>query len=144
MPSAPPDPAAGVIRDETGSQKLVGYVVDVSHPDRRARVWLDIGPQHMNRHGVLHGGIQAMMLDSAAGATGSLSVDPTGMAPFLSVSLNTQFLAPAPGGRVTATGTITGGGRKIQFISAELRDEDDRLIATATGVYKRVPQEKLL
>ncbi|MGB0438940.1 MAG: PaaI family thioesterase [Paracoccaceae bacterium] len=131
------------IRNETGTQRLLGYVIDVGHPDGRARCWLDLDARHLNRHGVLHGGIASMLLDSASGATGSLSVDPTGRAPFLTVSLTTQFIAPGMPGRVTAVGQFTGGGRSLQYISAELHHADGTLIATSNGVFKRVPQERL-
>lgn len=131
------------IRNETGTQKLVGYVMDVGQPDGRARVWLDLDERHLNRHRVLHGGIASMLLDSASGATASMTIDRTGKAPFLSISLNVNFLAPGLPGRVTAIGNITGGGRSVKFISAELFHEDGTLIATSTGVFKRVPLEKV-
>ncbi len=141
MPSQQPDESL-LIRDETGTQTLVGYVVDISDPPH-GRCFLDLGPQHLNRHGVLHGGIAATLLDNACGMTGSLSVDPTGMNPFLTISLTTQFLAAGKPGRVTATGRIKGGGRSLLYIDAELVHEDGSVIATSTGVFKRVPQEKL-
>lgn len=131
------------IRNETGTQRPVGYVVEVGQTDGCARCWLDLDERHLNRHNVLHGGIATMLMDSASGATGSMSVDPSGLAPFLSVSLNIQFLAPGLPGRVIATGKITGGGKSLKFISGELRHEDGTLIATSTGVFKRVPQERL-
>lgn len=141
MPLQQPDESQ-LIRDETGTQTLVGYVVDISDP-AHGRCFLDLGPQHFNRHGVLHGGIAATLLDNACGMTGSLSVDPTGQHPFLTISLTTQFLAAGQLGRVTATGTIKGGGRSLLYIDAELVHEDGTVIATSTGVFKRVPQEKL-
>lgn len=131
------------IRNEPGTQRLVGYVIDVGHADGCARCWLDLDERHLNRHNVLHGGIATMLLDSASGATGSMTVDPKGLAPFLTVSLTTQFIAPGRPGRVTAVGRITGGGRALKYIAAELTHEDGTLIATSTGVFKRVPQEKL-
>lgn len=132
----------GIITGETGTQRLVGYVIDVRGRSE-ARCWLDVGPEHLNRHNVLHGGIATMLLDSACGATASLTVDARGTAPFLTVSLTTQFVAPARKGRVTAVGRLTGGGRSLLYITGELRDADDRLIATATGVFKKVPAERL-
>jgi uncharacterized protein (TIGR00369 family) len=135
---------AGLIRDETGAQTLIGYVVDVSAGDGQGRCWLDVEPQHTNRHKVLHGGIMACLLDNASGTTGSLTVDATGTVPFLTISMNTHYLAPAhQGQRVTATGRVTGGGRSLLFVDAELVDEDGRVVATSSGVFKRVPQEKL-
>ncbi|MBB3995228.1 uncharacterized protein (TIGR00369 family) [Sulfitobacter undariae] len=142
MPSQQPEEEAGLIRNETGTQRLVGYVVDVRDP-AHARCYLDVTEDHLNRHGVLHGGIAVTLLDNSCGTTGSLSVDPTGKAPFLTVSMNTNFLGAGRPGRVTATGTIKGGGRSLLFIEAELRHEDGTLIATTSGVFKRVPVEKL-
>ena len=106
-----------LITGETGTQRTLGYVLDVS--DRAgARCWLDLGEGHTNRHGVMHGGIGALLLDNAMGATASLTVDETGRTPFLTVSLTTQFLAPArAGGRVTATARVTGGGASLLFIA---------------------------
>ena len=118
-------------------------MVEVGHPDGRARCWLDLDERHLNRHNVLHGGIATMLMDSASGATGSLTVDDTGLVPFMSVSLNVQFIASGKPGRVTAVGAITGGGRSLKFISAELHHEDGTLIATCSGIFKRVPQERL-
>lgn len=131
------------IRNETGTQRLVGYVLEVGHPDGWARCRLDVDERHLNRHNVLHGGIATILLDNASGTTGSLTVDDTGLAPFLTISLTTQFLASGQPGRVTASAKITGGGRSLKYISGELRHEDGTLIATSTGVFKRVPKEKL-
>ena len=139
-----PDTAAegGLVRDETGAQRLVGFVVDLGAGDGRARCWLDLGPQHLNRHGVLHGGISATLLDAASGFTASLSVDPRAEALFLTVALDAQFVSPARSGRVTATGRVTGGGRSLLFVAAELRAEEGALVASSTGVFKRVPEER--
>lgn len=140
--TSPQPEHSDLIYDETGTQTLVGYVVDVSD-GTQGRCWLDVGPQHLNRHNVLHGGIAVCLLDNASGTTGSLTVDASGRAPFLTVSMNTQFVGPGRQGRVTATGRVTGGGRSLMFIDAELHNEDGSLIAKSSGVYKRVPQEKL-
>jgi uncharacterized protein (TIGR00369 family) len=133
---------AQLIRDETGTQTLIGYVVDVSD-QAHGRCFLDVGPQHTNRHNVLHGGVATCLLDNACGTTGSLTVDASGTVPFLTISMTTQYIAPGRPGRVTATGTLTGGGRSLLYISAVLEHEDGTVIATSSGVFKRVPQEKL-
>lgn len=135
MPSPLPD-APGIIRDETGAQSLLGYVVDIR--GGMARCHLDIGPTHGNRHGGLHGGIIACLLDNAMGYAAALKLDPSGQTRLLTVSMNTQFLAPAQGGRVTAEGTVTGGGKNLLFVDGVLTDAESRTIATASGVFKRV------
>lgn len=133
-----------LIRGETGAQRTLGYVLDVSQGDGQARCMLDVGEAHANRHGVLHGGIAGVILDNAMGATASLTVDETGRSPFLTVSLSTNFVAAGRvGDTLTATGRVVGGGRSLLFIDGELRSQDGSLIATAHGVFKRVPREKL-
>lgn len=136
----PPHEAPG-----SGAQSMVGYSVDLSHPDGKARVILDIDARHLNRNGTLHGGIHAMMLDAAAGfaASRSLTGEREGeIVPVLTLSLNTSFMAGAEGGRVIATGSVTGGGRKVLFAQAQIRDEEDRLLSSGAGVFKRIGHER--
>ena len=131
------------IRAETGTQRTLDYIIEIGHPDGSARCILDVTEAHTNRHDVFHGGIAATLLDNAMGATSSLTVDDTGRTPFLTISMSTQFMAPATiGMRLTATGRVTGGGRSILFLAADLTAEDGTLIATATGVFKRAKLPK--
>lgn len=140
MPLVPDDT---VIIGETGTQRLIGYVLDVGHADKRGRCRLEVTSDHLNRHNVLHGGISSCLLDSAAGASASLRVDDSGRAPFLTVSMSINYIGPIHPGMVEAIGTITGGGRNILFVTGELFDADGVLRATSSGVYKRVPKERL-
>ncbi|MEQ9257769.1 MAG: PaaI family thioesterase [Roseovarius sp.] len=131
------------IAGETGAQRSLGYTIEIGHADKGARCHLDVTEAHANRHNVLHGGIAATLLDNAMGATSSLTVDPSGRMPFLTVSMATQFLAPAfVGSRVTATARVTGGGKSLLFLEAQLADEAGRLIATGNGVFKRARMDK--
>lgn len=129
---------SAIILDETGTQRLLGYVIEL-HPDiGQAQCHLDITEAHTNRHGVLHGGIASTLLDNAMGATSSLTADNTGRVPFLTISMATQFVSPAFAGQsVTAKGRVTGGGKSLLFLAADLTDETGRIIASATGVFKR-------
>lgn len=134
----------GIIEGETGAQRLIGYVLDVSGGDGRGRCRLTLTGDHTNRHGVLHGGIAASLLDNAMGATASLTVDPDGRAPFLTITMSMSFLAPArEGAALVATGRVTGGGRALVFVDGVLEDTEGTPIATASGVFKRVPPERL-
>ena len=141
MPS--PADTNGEIRGETGSQRLIGYVIDVGRGDERARCWLDITPDHLNRHGVLHGGIMSILLDTASGSVCAMNADKDALPPFMTVAFTTQFLAPVSAGRVTATAEIRGGGRALRFVDATLRDAAGNTLATSTGTFKRVPEERL-
>ncbi len=135
---------AGLIKSETGAQRLIGYVLDVGQEDGRARCHLTLSESHLNRHHVLHGGIATTLLDNAMGATASLTVDLSGRAPFMTLSLNTHYLVPATiGARLVATGKIVGGSRTLKFVEGELVDSTGKVIATASGVFKRVPAHRL-
>lgn len=125
-----------VIRDETGAQTLLGYVVDLT--GGVARTHLTIGPQHTNRHGGLHGGIMAAMLDNVMGYAAALRYDPEAIPTVMTVSMTTSYLAPAREGTVTATGTVTGGGRSLLFVDGKLESDKGVLLATASGVFKRI------
>jgi acyl-coenzyme A thioesterase 13 len=120
----------------SGAQNLIGY--DIDFDTGQPRIILELGPQHMNRNGSLHGGIFAMMLDAAAGYAASLSLSDAGNAPLVTLSLTTQFLAAGVGGKVIATGTHKGGGRSIIYADSEMRDEAGTLLATGVGVFKAV------
>ena len=75
MPLAPPEPDDGTLLDHSGCQETIGYVIDLKPEKGGAACWLDIGPGHLNRNNLLHGGIMAMMLDVACGYAASLSYD---------------------------------------------------------------------
>lgn len=118
--------------------EAMGYGVELDPDAVEAHCALEISSLHLNRQGGLHGGVAAMLLDTASGITASLSCDPQGTTPFLTLSLNINYMAVARHGRVRATGRITGGGSTTKFVSCDLRDETGRLIAASTGVFKRV------
>lgn len=137
---SPSDETGGVIRNLSPSQRLIGYVVDVGHPDGRARAFLDVAADHANRVGILHGGFMAMLLDAAMGYAASLEFgDGDANQKVVTVSMTTNFVAPAKiGTRITAIGQMSGGGRKLAQVSGEVVDEHGQLLATATGVFRKV------
>lgn len=117
----------------------MGYEIDLTDPDGWSTITLDLRPEHLNRNETLHGGIHAMILDAAAGfaASRTLANGLDTIVPVVTLSLTTSFLAPARTGRVTATGRVAGGGYKIIYADAEIRDADGVLCSKASGVFKR-------
>ena len=123
-----------IIHDLTGAQRSIGYVIELDGPV--AQVHLEIDHRHMNRREALHGGLVTVLLDAASGYTASLSVDGETLHEVVTVSMSVNYLSTADKGRVTATARKTGGGRQIVFIDSELRSEDGKLLATATGTFR--------
>jgi uncharacterized protein (TIGR00369 family) len=115
---------------------LLGYVVDIR--DGVARCYLDIEAKHGNRHGGLHGGIISCVLDNAMGYAAALTFDPDARPTVTTLSMTTNYLAAAREGRVTAEGHVTGGGKSTLYTQGALKDSEGRLLATASGVYKRI------
>jgi len=129
----PPHKATG-----SGAQDLVGYKIDLSDPAGGAVVRLTVEAKHLNRNGTLQGGIHAMLLDAAAGFAASRQLAGQGnIVPVVTLSLNAHYLAPADQGEVIARGHVTGGGRKIIYAEAEVRDADGTLLSRGSGVFKR-------
>lgn len=121
---------------------LIGFEVELDKDAGEAHCLLEVDDRHLNRHGALHGGIVATLLDVAAGVTASMVHDPEGLTPMATVSLNINYVAAGRVGPIRAIGTRTGGGRSLHFVSADLRDEEGMLIASATGVFKRIGQRR--
>lgn len=135
MTSLPPE-APGIIRDETGAQSLLGYVVDLR--DGMACCHLDLGSEHGNRHGGLHGGIMSCLLDNAMGYAAALVFDPDARPTVATLSMTTNYIAPVREGTVTARGSVVGGGARTVYTEGKLTDVAGKVLATSSGVYKRV------
>lgn len=124
--------------EDPGVQQLVGYKTTIDRRDGSCVVTLDLQPPHLNRHGILHGGIVATVLDVVCGNTASQFFDRENHAALVTVSLTLSYVAAARGGVIAATAKVTGGGASIAHVFGELHDDEGRLLATATGVFKRI------
>ncbi|MBV0914060.1 PaaI family thioesterase [Anianabacter salinae] len=133
-PNLHPVPA-DLVEPEYPAQSLIGFQL-TGWGDGYARFEMDLGPQHMNRHGNPHGGIAAALLDSAMGFTGAFTGARDDIRHTMSLSITVNYLAPPEGPRLVAEGHRTGGGRKVYFTEGRMWDGAGRLCATATGTFK--------
>src|SRR5271169_3039932 len=98
-----------------GFSQLLDYRLLVWRPDH-AEVVLEIGPRHLNRSGVLHGGVVATLIDTACGYAGVHAIEPGKIRRAVTLSMTVSFLGQAGLGAVlTARARRTGGGRNIFF-----------------------------
>lgn len=101
-------------------------------------ITLQVNPEHLNQAGKLHGGVIASMADSAMGMCGTWHNDPAQWRMALTLSLNINYIAAVPAGsQVRVIARPRGGGRKIFMVSCDVLDVEDRLLASAEGVFKR-------
>ena len=118
-------------------QQLLGYRLVEWEPGR-AVIAYEVAKDHLNRTNRLHGGILATLCDTAGGYAGVFCETPGERRATVTLSLTVNFVAAVSGGRLTAEGRKRGGGRTIFFSDIELRDEEGRLVATATGTFRYV------
>lgn len=126
------------INAHDGFNQLNGIKI-IDWQEGKGSVQLELGTQHTNPAGLVHGGALMGMLDVVLALTGSYDAPPLALMPGLTLSLNTEFIAAAhiEDGMLVGTATKTGGGRNIFFSDGEIRTTDNRLIARASGVFKK-------
>jgi uncharacterized protein (TIGR00369 family) len=124
-------------RAHSGFADLLGYRLT----DRQvgfAEMTLKVGPQHLNRLSIPHGGVLATLLDSAAGFAASFVDGPDQPRSLVTLSINVLFIGQARmGDTIVTRGKWVGGGRSIAYASAEAT-VDGKAVARAEAVFKYV------
>ena len=96
------------------------------------------GDQHGNRSGFMNGGLIATMLDASCGYSGLFSSTPGVLRHSLTISLSINYVAPAPlHHTLRAIAEVTSNKKMTYFSSAKLLAENDELLATAQGAFRR-------
>ena len=100
----------------------------------------DPGEHYQGFHGVLHGGIQATMMDEIASWVVFLSLDSAGM----TYQLTTRFRKPVyiSRGMITVRAKLLRQQKRIAEIEARLYDGTDQLCAEGMANYYVMPREK--
>ena len=125
-------------RAHSGFAELLGYQLTDRKVDF-AEVTLKIGPQHLNRLSIPHGGLLATLLDSAAGFAAAFVEDPDKPRTLVTLSINIMFLGQVRLGETIVTrGRRIGGGKTIAYASAEAATTDGRPVARAEAVFRYI------
>jgi uncharacterized protein (TIGR00369 family) len=107
----------------------------------RARQEIEVGftldDRFLNPAGHVQGGFVAAMLDDTLGPALFAATDGRVFAP--TISLTTNFVAPARSGPFTGRGRVVALGKTIAHLAGELFDGDGRLVATATATARALP-----
>jgi uncharacterized protein (TIGR00369 family) len=123
-------------RAHSGFADLLGYRLTERKLDW-AEITLKVGPQHLNRLSIPHGGVLATLLDSAAGFAASYVNDPERPRTVVTLSINVMFLGQARiGDTIVARGRRIGGGKSIAYAEAEATRQDGHALARAEAVFK--------
>ncbi|MCG5238593.1 PaaI family thioesterase [Azospirillum doebereinerae] len=123
----------------SGYQELLGYRLS-RWEEGLAEMELPLTAAHLNRAGVVHGGVLMSLLDTVSGFSVTFCPVEGRLRRAMTLSLSTSFLGQARDGTLVATGRLRGGGRKIVGAAAEIRHrETGALLATSEGMFKYRP-----
>jgi 1,4-dihydroxy-2-naphthoyl-CoA hydrolase len=106
--------AAGLVLDELTAEKVVGHI--------------DLGAEHHTPWGIVHGGVYATAIESAASIGASTAVRPQNMVA-VGLTNTTHFLRSATSGRVVVRANALNQGRTQQLWQVDIKDEQGRLLA---------------
>ena len=97
--------------------RLIGARLTEVEPGRCV-IELPVREDLTQQHGYVHGGVVAMIADSAGGYAG-FTLMPSD-ASVLTVEYKINILAPAAGDRLVATGAVLKPGRSLSIVRAEV------------------------
>ena len=95
----------------------------------RVTVAMRVEERHVNLQGFVHGGMLAILADTACGLSIRSAMEPGRL--HVTADMDIHFLAPASPGRVLGRGTAVKVGRSLAFAEASIEDDDGRLLARA-------------
>lgn len=106
--------AAGLRLEEVGPTSVTG--------------WIDLGPEHHQPWGLVHGGVYTSAIETAASVGASTAAAALGLVA-VGVNNNTNFVRSAVSGRVDVRAAAIQQGRTAQLWEVRVTDADDRLVA---------------
>jgi len=111
---------------DTGLNKTLGLELDAASEDRVVMSWT-VGDQHLQAHGIVHGGVYCSVVEGSASIGAALWFGDRGRV--VGVANHTDFLRSAREGRLRAVASPIHRGRTQQLWLVEIRDADQRLVA---------------
>lgn len=115
---------------------LLGLEITKATPDTVEIRW-EVGPQHHQPYGLVHGGVYCAVVETAASIAGSLWLGPDGSV--VGVTNTTDFLRAVRDGVLTGVATPIHRGRLQQLWLVEIRDEQQRLVSRGQVRLQNLP-----
>jgi uncharacterized protein (TIGR00369 family) len=96
-------------------------------------VAMDVLDRHINLQGLVHGGMLAILADTACGLSIRSAMEPGRL--HVTTDLDIHYLAPARPGRLFGHGKAIRVGRTLAFAEASVEDGEGRLLARAQSRF---------
>ena len=112
---------------QSGFNQLIGLEFDAGSAEE-VTAHLDVGPQHLQPAGLVHGGVYAAMAEAMASAGAWLRA---GQDKWVAGTSNhTTFLRPVTEGRIHAVARPRQQGRTVAVWDVDLSDDDGNVCVT--------------
>ncbi len=121
------------ISTKSGFMKHNGGLLIKKISEKKFQFKTKVTSNHLNRAGITHGGYIASIIDAGCGSAAHRSVENI---PCVTIALDIKFIAPTKeGDEILGTTTISKKTKSMIFVVCHL-ECDDKIIATASGVWK--------
>lgn len=115
--------------------RLMGMrLVDIRPSE--ATIALDLRDDLRQPSGIMHGGVTATLIDTAMAFAVRTHLEDHEFT--ATIDLTVHYLRPHANGTASCTAKIVRAGRRIFTVSAEVVNEEGKLIATGISTYTRV------
>lgn len=96
-------------------------------------VSMEVSERHVNLQGLVHGGMLAILADTACGLSIRSAMEPGRL--HITTDLDIHFLSPAGPGRLLGRGRAVRIGRTLAFAEASVEDSEGKLLARAQARF---------
>jgi uncharacterized protein (TIGR00369 family) len=102
-------------------------------------VAMPVDDRHVNLQGLVHGGMLAILADTACGLSIRTAMEPGRL--HITTDLDIHYLSPARPGTLYGRGRAVKIGRSLAFAEASIEDAEGRLLARAQSRFSVAGRE---
>jgi acyl-CoA thioesterase len=111
---------------------LLGFRID-SRGEGASRLSLEVGPQHFNPHGLVHGAVLYALADTGMGGALTSVLGEDQLCTTIEIKIN--YFRPWKSGLLVCDTRVIHRGRSTAALQSDLYDGEGRHLAQASGTF---------